>query len=82
LKPTEQCIQAAKKAQSVLGMIKQQFKIIDKEDFRTIYITYVSNTAFRHGHHSCKRIKYVWKKYKERQLEWSKVSRNFCTKPD
>ena len=41
LKPTEQCIQAAKKAQSVLGMINRQFKIIDKEDFGIIYKTYV-----------------------------------------
>jgi len=29
----EQCIQAAKKAQSILGMINMQFKIIDKKDF-------------------------------------------------
>jgi len=41
LKSTEQCIQAARKAQSVLGMIKRQFKIIDKEDFGIIYKTYV-----------------------------------------
>lgn len=34
LKPMEQCIQATRKAQSVLGMINTQFKIIDKEDFR------------------------------------------------
>jgi len=36
LKPMEQCIQATRKAQSVLGMINTQFKIIDKEDFRII----------------------------------------------
>ena len=41
LKPTEQCIQAAKKAQSVLGMVHRQFKIIDKEDFGIIYKTYI-----------------------------------------
>ena len=41
LKSTEQCIQAARKAQSVLGMIKRQFKIIDKEEFGIIYKTYV-----------------------------------------
>jgi len=41
LKPTEQCIQAARKAQSVLAMIKRQFKISDKEDFGKIYKTYV-----------------------------------------
>jgi len=38
---TEQCIQAAKKAQSVLGMVYRQFKIIYKEDFGIIYKTYV-----------------------------------------
>jgi len=37
LKPTKQCIQAARKAQSVLAMIKKQFQIIDKEYFGTIY---------------------------------------------
>ena len=41
LKSTEQCIQAARKAQSVLGMIKRHFKIIDKEEFGIIYKTYV-----------------------------------------
>ena len=41
MKSTEQSIQAARKAQSVLGMIKRQFKIIDKEDFGIIYKTYV-----------------------------------------
>jgi len=41
LKPTEQCIQAAKKAQSVLGMIYRQFKTIDKEDFGILYKSYV-----------------------------------------
>jgi len=30
LKPTEQCIQAAKKAMSVLAMVNRQFKIIDE----------------------------------------------------
>ena len=48
LKQTEQCIQAAKKAQSVLGMINRQLKIIDKEDFGIIYKTcllYTSDAA-------------------------------------
>jgi len=39
LKPKEQYIQGAKNAQSVLGMINRQFKIIDKEDFGIIYKT-------------------------------------------
>ena len=41
MKPTEQCIQAAKKAQSVLGMVNRHFKDIDKEDFGIIYKTYI-----------------------------------------
>jgi len=41
LKPTEQCVQAAKKAQAVLGMVNRHFKDIDKEDFECIYKTYV-----------------------------------------
>jgi len=41
LKSTEQCIQAAKKAQAVLGMVNRHFRDIDKEDFECIYKTYV-----------------------------------------
>jgi len=41
LKPNKQCIQSTRKAQSVLGMIKRHFKVIDKEDFSAIYKTYV-----------------------------------------
>jgi len=41
LKPTEQCVQAARKAQSVLGMVNRHFNNIDKEDFDIIYKTYV-----------------------------------------
>ena len=41
LKPSEQCIQSARKAQAVLGMVKRQFKEIDKEDFGIVYNTYV-----------------------------------------
>ena len=41
LKSHEQCIQATKKAQSVLGMIKRHFKVIDQEDFKVLYKTYI-----------------------------------------
>jgi len=41
LKSQEQCIQSAKKAQSVLGMVKRHFKELDKEDFLIIYNTYI-----------------------------------------
>ena len=41
LKPSEQCIQSARKAQAVLGMVKRQFKEIDREDFGIVYNTYV-----------------------------------------
>jgi len=33
LKFHKQCVQSAKKAQSVLGMVKRHFKLIDKDDF-------------------------------------------------
>ena len=36
-----QCIQSAKKAQSVLGMVRRHFKEIDTDDFKIIYNTYV-----------------------------------------
>ena len=41
LKPSKQCVQAAKKARSVLGMIYRQFKNISKEQFLVIYKAYV-----------------------------------------
>jgi len=39
LKSEEQCVQSAKKARSVLGMVKRHFKVIDKEDFLLLYKT-------------------------------------------
>jgi len=41
LKSQEQCVQSAKKAQSVLGMVKRHFKVVDKEDFNVLHKTYV-----------------------------------------
>ena len=41
LKPSEQCIQSARKAQALLGMAKRQFKEIDREDFGIVYNTHV-----------------------------------------
>ena len=41
LKPSEQCIQSARKAQAVLVMVKRQFKESDREDFGIVYNTYV-----------------------------------------
>jgi len=41
LKPSEQCIQSARKARAVLGMVKRQFKETDREDFGIVYNTYV-----------------------------------------
>ena len=77
LKPTEQCVQAARKAQSVLGMVNRHFKNIDKEDFDIIYKTYVrphlEYTVYKYGHRIYKRIKPAWKKYREEQRKWLKV---------
>jgi len=78
----EQCIQAAKKAQSVLGMVNRQFKIIDKEAFWIIYKTYARpHLKYWGGHQSYRRIKCYWKKYKEERVEWLKNSRNCHTRP-
>jgi len=41
LKSQEQRVQTAKKAWSVLGMVKRHFKVIDKEDFMVLYKTYI-----------------------------------------
>jgi len=51
----EQCVQSVKKAQSVLGMVKRHFKVIDKDDFMALYKTYIRphwSTASRHGRHT------------------------------
>ena len=41
LRPSLHCSKAAAKASSILGMIRRNFKRIDKEDFRLLYKTYV-----------------------------------------
>jgi len=41
LKSQEQCVQSAKKAQSVLGMVKRHFKVVDKQDFNVLYKMYI-----------------------------------------
>jgi len=41
LKPSKQCVAAANKARSVLGMIYRNFKVINKRQFLTLYKTYV-----------------------------------------
>jgi ribonuclease P/MRP protein subunit RPP40 len=40
LRPSLQCAKAASKAMSVLGLIKRNFKVIDKDDFKVLYNTY------------------------------------------
>jgi len=41
VKSHEQCVQTSNKAQSVIGMIKRHFKMIDREDFNVLYKTYI-----------------------------------------
>ena len=41
LKPSMQCTKATSKARSVLGMIRQHFKIIDAEEFHILYDSYI-----------------------------------------
>ena len=71
LKPTEQCIQAAKKAQSVLlGMINRQFKTTDKDDFGILYKSYVRpHLEYCIQAWSPIKTKCYWRKYKKERLE-------------
>jgi len=58
LKSHQQCVQAAKKAQSVLGMVKRHFKVIDIEDFNVLYKTYISlhlEYLYRRGLHTSRK---------------------------
>jgi hypothetical protein len=41
LKPSRQCAMAAKKAMSVLGLIKRNFKLLDVEEFMLLYRAYI-----------------------------------------
>jgi len=41
LKVSSQCVQAACKASKVLGMIKRQFRILDKSSFIILYKNFV-----------------------------------------
>jgi len=53
LKSHQQCVQAAKKAQSVLGMVKRHFKVIDREDFSTRPTSdHISSIVYRRGIHT------------------------------
>jgi len=42
LKPSTQCVRAARKARSVFAMVRRNFKRLDADDFLLIYKTYVS----------------------------------------
>jgi len=41
LKSQEQCIQSARKAQAVMGMVRRHFKELDKKDFMVIFNSYI-----------------------------------------
>ena len=41
LKPTSQCVKAAAKARSVLGVVRRHFKRLDPQDFLIIYKSYI-----------------------------------------
>ena len=41
LKSSVQCKESVRKAQAVLGLIRRNFKRIDKEDFKTLYNSYI-----------------------------------------
>ena len=61
LKPREQCIQSAKKAQSVLGMVRRHFKEIVKDDFKIIYNTseHTLSTVSKPGLHICRKTRHA-----------------------
>ena len=41
LKSSTQCLKSAAKARSVIGMVKRNFRRLDKEDFLLLYKTYI-----------------------------------------
>ena len=41
LKPSTHCVKAARKARSVLVMVRKNFKRLDADDFLLIYKTYI-----------------------------------------
>ena len=43
LKPSMQCVRSVAKARSVMGMVRRNFRRLDKEDFLLIYKTYIRN---------------------------------------
>jgi len=47
LKPSEQCVAAANKARSVMGMIYRNFKVINKRQFLTLYNTTMDRVRIR-----------------------------------
>ena len=56
-----QCAEAAKKAMRILGMVRRQFKNIDKECFRLLYKTFVRP----HLEYAIQ----AWSPYKKRDIE-------------
>ena len=51
-KPSTQCVKGARKARSVLAMVRRNFKRLDTDDFLLIYKTYVRPHMeyCKHGH--------------------------------
>jgi len=54
LKPSLQCARAAQKSMQVLGIIKRNICMNDKEDFRllTALCVHTWSTVFKCGHHT------------------------------
>jgi len=66
LKPSTQCVRAAAKARSVMGMVRRNFTRLDKEDFSLIYKTYI-----RPHMEYCVQ---AWSPYLKKDIECSKIS--------
>jgi hypothetical protein len=71
LKPSLQCAQAAKTAQSVLSQITRAFHCRDRHIFKKLYIQYVRPhlefAVKACGHPGLRQIKHAWKKFNNEQ---------------
>ena len=66
VKPSLQCVEAAKKASLALGVIKRTFTYYNCRSFATLYKTYIRphmEFQFRHGIHISKKILNAWKRF-------------------
>ena len=76
LKPSIQCKKAASKARRVIGMVRRNFRRLDRipanlQDLHTSDRTW--STAYNHGRHTWVRTLMFWKGYRGQQQIWSRT---------